>query len=175
MNKVSVGIAFLAVIFLGNAISEDSSRGDDPAQYNGANQMLLAGGSGGNPWAIPEPKQQGETLPSYITDPKYATDEDLETKLNHGNQQRGGGNNPAQQQIRPGYGAPLGLPAVPNVYTPYTGVPYGYQPGYPMYPGMGVPYMGNGTGFGGNPLLTPYGNLYGSESPYQQTQPPSND
>jgi len=177
MNRVSVGVAFVTVVFLGNAISEGFSRGDDPAQYRGANQVLLAE-SGSNPWALPDPGQERGRLPSYITDPKYATEEDLKTRLNYGNK----GRNDRGQQPQPGYGAPLGLPAVPNIYAPYSGVPYGYQPGYPAYPGAGVmpgigtPYMGGGTGFGGNPLITPYGNIYGNEvTPYQETQPSSDD
>ena len=172
---VSVCIAFVLVVFLENAISGGYSRGDDPAQYQGASQMLLAE-SGGNPWARPRQQQGAGGLPSYITNPKYATKEDVETKLNDANKQRSNSSIPAQprQQIQPGYGAPLGLPAVPQIYAPY------YQPGYPVYPGagmmpgMGTPYMGN-PGFGGNPLITPYGNIYGNVVPYQGTQPSSGD
>lgn len=177
MKMVSVGIAFVLVVFLGNAISDGYSRGDYPAQDQGANQVLLAD-SGDNPWARPPPQQGTGGLPSYITNPKYATKEDVETNLNDANRQRGRGGNPAQpqQQIQPGYGAPLGLPAVPYIYAPY------YQPGYPGYPGagvlpgMGAPYMG-APGYGGNPLLTPYGNIYGNVVPYQDqnTQPPPDD
>jgi hypothetical protein len=59
---------------------------------------------------------------------------------------------------------------------------YGLNPGYPAYPGypsypgwgglqgLGTPYMGNITGFGGNPLLTPYGGIYSNVVPYQQQQ-----
>ncbi len=172
---VRVSVAFVLVVFLGNAISGGYSRGDDPAQYQGASQMLLAE-SGDNPWARPQQRQGAGGLPSYITNPKYATKEDVETKLNDGNKQRSNSGMPTQpqQQVQPGYGAPSSLPAVPHVYTPY------YQPGYPAYPGagmmpgMGTPYMG-GTGFGGNPLITPYGNIYGNVAPYQQTQPSSDD
>jgi len=175
MNRASVSIAFITVVILGNAISEDFSRGENPAQYQGASQVLLAG-SGDNPWAAPDPRQRRGRLPSYITNPKYATKEDVETKLNDGNKQRSNSSIPAQplQQVQPGYGAPLGLPAVPHIYAPY------YQPGYPAYPGagmmpgMGAPYMGN-PGFGGNPLITPYGNIYGNVVPYQGTQPSSGD
>jgi len=179
MNRASVGIAFITVVFLGNAISEDFSRGDNPAQYQGASQVLLAE-SGDNPWAAPDPRQRRGRLPSYITNPKYATKEDIETKLNHGNKQPGNSSRPAQQQPQPGYGAQLGLPAAPQIYSPYSGAPYGYQPGYPAYPGagmmpgMGTPYMGS-PGFGGNPLVTPYGNIYGNTAPYQETQPSSDD
>jgi len=181
MNKVSVGIAFILLVFLGDAISDGFSRSDDPAQYPGANRVLLAE-SGGNPWAIPQNRQRGSRLPSYITDPKYATKEDVETRLNDTKRERSNSGKPAQpqQQVQPGYGAPLGLPAVPNIYAPYSGAPYGYQPGYPAYPGtgvmpgMGMPYMG-GTGFGGNPLVTPYGNIYGNVAPYQESQPSSDD
>ena len=172
---VSVCIAFIPVVFLGNAISGGYTRGDDPAQYQGASQMLLAE-SGDNPWALPQRPQGTSGLPSYITNPKYATKEDVETNLNDANRQRNGGGNPVlpQQQIQPGYGAPLGLPAVPHIYAPY------YQPGYPAYPGagmlpgLGAPYMG-APGFGGNPLITPYGNIYGNVVPYQGTQPSSDD
>ncbi len=177
MKRVSVGIADVLVVFLGNAISEAYSRDNDPARYQGANPVLLAG-SGDNPWALPEQRQRGGRLPSYITDPKYATKEDLETKLKNGNKQRNNSDKPAQQQIQPGYGAPLGMPAVPHIYAPYSGTPYGYQPGYPgagMMPGMGSPYMGGSTGFGGNPLITPYGNIYGNSVPYQGTAPSSDD
>ena len=173
---VSVGVAFVLVLFLGNAISGGLARGDDPALYQGANQVLLAE-SGGNPWARPQQPHRGGTLPSYITNPKYATKEDVETKLNDVNKQRSSGNQvQPQQQVQPGYGAPLGLPAVPHIYTPYPASPYGYPayPGAGMMPGMGTPYMG-GTGFGGNPLITPYGNIYGNVMPYQQTQPSSDD
>lgn len=180
MNMVSVGVAFVLVVFLGNAIPGGYTRSDDPAQYRGANQVLLAE-SGGNPWARPQQQQRGGMLPSYITNPKYATKEDVETKLNDANKQRSNSGKPVQpQQAQPGYGAPLGLPAVPHIYTPYPASPYGYQPGYPAYPGagmmpgLGTPYMG-GTGFGGNPLITPYGNIYGNVAPYQETQPSSND
>jgi hypothetical protein len=175
MNMVSVGIAFVLVVFLGNAISDGYSRGDYPAQYQGANQVLLAD-SGDNPWARPPPRQDTGGLPSYITNPKYATKEDVETNLNDANKQRRNSGIPAQpqQQIQPGYGAPLGLPTVPYIYAPY------YQPGYPGYPGagmlpgMGTPYMG-APGYGGNPLLTPYGNIYGNVAPYQGTQPSSDE
>jgi len=175
MNRASVGIAFITVVILDNAISEDFSRGDNPAQYQGASQVILAG-SGDNPWAAPDPRQRRGRLPSYITNPKYATKEDLETKLNDGNKQRSNSSIPAQplQQVQPGYGAPLGLPAVPHIYAPY------YQPGYPAYPGagmmpgMGAPYMGN-PGFGGNPLITPYGNIYGNVVPYQESKPSSGE
>jgi hypothetical protein len=43
-----------------------------------------------------------------------------------------------------------------------------------MMPGMGTPYMG-APGFGGNPLITPYGNIYGNVVPYQEKQPSSDD
>lgn len=169
---VSVCIAFVLVVFLDNAIAGGYSRGEDPAQYQGASQMLLAE-SGDNPWARPQQRQGAGGLPSYITNPKYATKEDVETKLNDGNKQRSSSGMPAQPlpQVQPGYGAPLGLPAVPQIYAPY------YQPGYPgpgMMPGMGMPYMGS-PGFGGNPLITPYGNIYGNVVPYQESRPSSGD
>jgi len=175
MNKVSVGVAFVLVVFLGDAISDGFSRGDDTTQYQGANRVLLAD-SGDNPWAIPQQRRRRGGLPSYITDPKYATKEDVETKLSDGNKEQSNSGKQAQpqQQAQPGYGAPLGLPAVPNIYAPYSGAPYGYQPGYQTYPaypgsgvmpGLGTPYMGGGTGYGGNPLLTPYGNIYGNVPP----------
>jgi len=175
---VSVGVAFVLVIYLGNAISGDFSRGDNPAQYQGANQVLLAE-SGDNPWARPQQRQHGGSLPAYITNPKYATEEDVETKLNNGNKQGRNSGIPAQpqQQVQPGYG----VPATPHTYAPYSASPYGYQPGYPAYPGagmmpgMGTPYMGGSTGFGGNPYVTPYGNIYGNGVPYQGTQPSSED
>ena len=174
MNMVSIGIAFILLVFLGNAISDGYSRGDNPAQYQGANQVLLAE-AGDNPWARPPPQHGTGGLPSYITNPKYATKEDVETKLNNGNRQRSNSATPAQpqQQVQPGYGAPLGLPAVPQIYAPY-------YPGYPAYPGtgmmpgLGTPYMG-APGYGGNPLITPYGNIYGNVVPYQGTQPSSDD
>ena len=170
MNRAGVGVAFVLLVSLGNAISDNYSRGDDPVRYQGAGGMLAAG-SGGNPWALPEPRRGDSRLPEYITNPKYATEEDRKTRLDYGGQQNSSGNSP-QQQVPQGYGAPLGQPAVPNVYMPYSGTPYGYQPVYPMYPGfgglpgLGTPYMGD-PGFGGNPLLTPYGNIYGTGVPYQ--------
>jgi hypothetical protein len=184
MNKVSVGISFILVVFLGNAISEVFTREDHTAQYQGADRMLLAE-SGGNPWALPDTRRQRGGLPSYITDPRYPTREDIETKLNHGNREQQESGTSRQQQGQQGYGSPLGLPQVPNIYTPYGyGMPYGVQPGYPAYPaypgygglpGMGSPYMGDITGFGGNPLVTPYGNIYGNVVPYQETAPTSDD
>ena len=175
MNRVGVGIAMLSAAFAGAAISDGYTRGDDPAQRRGAKHVILAE-SGDNPWALPD-RRQGGKLPDYITNPKYATEEDRETKLNYGNKERNNNAHPVQQYPPAGYGAPLGLPAVPHVYTPNTGIPYGYQPAYPGYPGMGVmpglgtPYTGD-TGFGGNPYITPYGNIYGT-TPYQQTTPPT--
>ena len=135
MNRAGVGVAFVLLVSLGNAISDNYSRGNDPARYQGAGGMLAAG-SGGNPWALPEPRRGDSRLPEYITNPKYATEEDRKTKLDYGGQQNSSGNSP-QQQVPQGYGAPLGQPAVPNVYMPYSGTPYGYQPVYPMYPGFG--------------------------------------
>ena len=172
MKRVSVGVAFVLAVVLDNAISGGYSRDDAAAQYRGASPVLAAGSSG-NPWALPDPKRNTGRLPEYITNPKYATDEDRETKLNHGRTDNRQSGQPVQQPIPQGYGAPQGLPAVPNVYAPY-----GYYPGYPMYPGfgalpgMGVPYTGD-TGFGGNPLITPYGNIYGTVPPNQGTQPSS--
>jgi len=187
MKKVSIGIAFLLVVYLGNAISEGFIRGGAPVQNQHADQMLLAE-SGGNPWARPDPRQERGRLPSYITNPRYATEEDRVTILNHGNKEQNSSGRPAQQQRQqqqnqqqqlPGYGAGVGLPQIPHIYAPYSGMQYGYQPGYPSYPGMGgvpglgTPYMGNPPGFGGNPLVSPYGNIYGNVVPYQQTAPSS--
>ena len=178
MNRASVGIAFAMLTFLSNAISDNYSRGDDPARYRGAGAVLAAG-SGGNPWALPEPQRGNSRLPEYITNPKYATEEDRKTKLDYGKRQNSTGN-PAQQQVPQGYSPTPGVPAVPNIYTPYTGVPYGFQPGYPMYPGfgglpgLGTPYMGS-PGFGGNPLMTPYGNIYGNVVPYQGAEQSSDE
>ncbi len=179
MKRVSVGIACVLVVFLGDAISEVFSRDGNPAQHQGANQVLLAD-SGGNPWAVPAERQRNDRLPAYITNPKYATKEDLETKLNDGKKGQYNSARPVPQPRPPGYGAQLGLPAVPNIYAPYSGAPYGYQPGFPAYPGagvmpgMGTPYMGT-PGFGGNPLISPYGNIYDNVVPYQGTQPSSSD
>lgn len=173
---VSVGVAFVLVLFLGNAISDGYLR-DDSAQYQGANQVLLAD-SGDNPWARPQQQQGTGGLPSYITNPKYPTKEDVETKLNNGKRQGSNSGIPTQphQQVQPGYAAPLGLPAVPHIYAPYSVAPYGYPayPGAGMLPGLGTPYMG-APGYGGNPLITPYGNIYGNVVPYQETQPSPDD
>jgi hypothetical protein len=182
MNKVSVGISFILVLFLGNAISEVFTRDEHTAQYQGADRMLLAE-SGNNPWALPDRRQERGRLPSYITDPRYPTKEDIETKLNHGNKEQPDSGRYTQQQGPAGYGVPPGLPQIPNIYSPY-GMPYGMQPGYPAYPaypgygglpGMGSPYTGDITGFGGNPLITPYGNIYGNVVPHQETAPNSDD
>lgn len=178
MKRVSGGVAFVLVVFLGNAISDALSRDENPVQYQGANQVQLAAGD--NPWAIPPQRQQKGRLPEYITNPKYPTKEDIETKLNDGKKEKHSSDKPVQPQAPPGYGGQLGLPAIPNIYAPYSTTPYGYQPGYPAYPGagvlpgMGTPYMGD-PGFGGNPLLSPYGNIYGNVVPYQGTEPSSSD
>ena len=174
MNRVSVGVAILLAVVLDNAISDGYSRGDAAGRYQGASPVLAAG-SNGNPWALPDRRRNTGRLPEYITNPKYATDEDRETKLNYGKKDNDQSGRSVQQPIPQGYGAPLGSPAMPNVYAPY-----GYYPGYPMYPGfgglpgLGAPYTGE-TGFGGNPLITPYGNIYGPVRPYQGTEPSSDE
>ncbi len=183
MNKVSVGISLILVVFLGNAISEVLIREDHSARYQRADQMLLAE-SGGNPWALPDPRRERGRLPSYITNPKYPTKEDIETRLNDDNKAHQGGSTNTQQQGQTPYATPPGLPQVPQIYAPYS-MPYGMQPGYPAYPaypgygglpGLGSPYMGGDiTGFGGNPLMTPYGNIYGNVVPYQETRPVPDD
>jgi len=182
MNKVSIGVTFFLVVFLGNAISEVFIREDHSAPYQRADHMLLAG-SGNNPWALPDPRQERGRLPSYITNPKYATKEDIETRLNHADKAQQESGAYPQQQRQTSYGTPLGLPQVPQIYTPY-GMSYGIQPGYPAYPGypgygglpgLGSPYPGDITGFGGNPLITPYGNIYGNVVPHQETTPIPDD
>ncbi|MGB5277308.1 MAG: hypothetical protein WBO16_17625 [Gammaproteobacteria bacterium] len=198
MKKVSTGIAFLLAVFLSNATSEGLINGGALPQYQQAGQMFVAA-SGGNPWAVPAPRQQRGQLPEYITNPRYATQEDIQTKLNQSNSQQNTYGQPLQQQqfqqqqlqqqqlqqqqLQSGYGAGMGLPQLPYIYAPYSGMLYGNQPGYSTYPalpsypglggvpGLGSPYMGNTTGFGGNPLLTPYGNIYGNGLPYQPTAP----
>lgn len=201
MKKVSTGIAFLIVVFLGDAISENYIYQDGPGQYQSPGPMFTAE-SGGNPWAIPDRRQQGGQLPGYITNPRYPTREDIETNLNRGDtpqnlvgqpqQQMQQQTQQLQQPQQSGYGGVMGSPQIPSLYSPYSGMLYGYPPAYqtvptvpsyqtypslPTYPGMGAvpgvttPYMGNITGFGGNPLLTPYGNIYGNVPPYQQTIP----
>lgn len=177
MNGVSFGVAFVLIVFSGSAVSDSYSRTDTSVRNRDAGQVLLAG-SGDNPWALPDQRRGERRLPEYITNPKYATEEDRETKLNYGKKEQTNSGRPVQQPVPQGYGAPLGLPAVPNIYAPYSGAPYGYQPGYPVYPGMGTlpgmgaPYTGD-TGFGGNPMVSPYGNIYGTGVPYQETQPSS--
>jgi hypothetical protein len=235
MNKVSIGIALLLAVLLDDAIAEGFIQGG-ASLHQRAGQMVIAA-SGGNPWALPDPRQQRSQLPGYITNPRYATQEDIETKLNFNNSQqnRYGQTVPQQQfqqpqqlpqqqyqqsqqyqqqpqqyqqqpqqyqqqpqqyqqqpqqyqqQMQPGYGTGIALPQIPYIYAPYTGALYGYQPGYPSYPalpsypglgalpGVSTPYMGNITGFGGNPLLTPYGNIYGNVAPYQQAVPPADN
>jgi hypothetical protein len=185
MNKVSIGVSLILVVFLGNAISEVLIREDHSAPYQRGDQTLLAD-SGANPWALPDPRRERGRLPSYITDPKYPTKEDIETRLNHDNKAQQERSTNMQQQGQTGYGLPSGLPQAPQIYAPYS-MPYGIQPGFPAYPaypaypgyggfpGMGSPYMGDITGFGGNPLITPYGNIYGNVVPYQETRPGSDD
>ena len=216
MKKVSIGIALLLTVFLDDAISEGLIQGG-ASLHQRAGRMVIAA-SGGNPWALPSPRQQNGRLPGYITNPRYATQEDIETKLNFRSsqqnlygqsvqqqlqqqqlqqqqlqqqqlqqqqlqQQQLQQQQPQQQQLQPGYGSGMALPQLPHIYTPYPGMMYGYQPGYPAYPalpsypglgavpGLGTPYTGNITGFGGNPLLTPYGNIYGNVAPYQHAVP----
>ena len=174
MKRVSVGVACVLAVMLDNAISDDYSRGDAAARNRGATPVLAAG-SNGNPWAVPDRRGNTGRLPEYITNPKYATDEDRETKLDYGKKDNHQSGQAVQQPIPQGYGAPMGVPAVPNIYAPY-----GYHPGYPMYPGygtypgLGSPYTGD-TGFGGNPLVTPYGNIYGTTTPYPGSESSSGD
>ena len=221
-------MALLLTLFLDDAISDGFIQGG-ASLHQRAGQMVIAA-SGGNPWASPDPRQQRGQLPEYITNPRYPTQEDIETKLNfRSSQQNLYGQSvqqqlpqqqlqqqqlqqqqlqqqqlqqqqlqqqqlqqqqlqqqqqqPQQQQLQPGYGSGMALPQLPYIYAPYSGMMYGYQPGYPAYPalpsypglgavpGLGAPYTGNITGFGGNPLLTPYGNIYGNVAPYQQAVP----
>jgi hypothetical protein len=184
MNKVSIGATLILVVYLGNAISEVFVRENHSARYQRADPMLLSD-SGGNPWALPDPRQERGRLPSYITDPKYATKEDIETRLNHADKAQQESGAYPQQQGQTSYGTPSGLPQVPQIYAPY-GMSYGIQPGYPTYPaypsypgnpgygglpGMGSTYPGDITGFGGDPLITPYGNIYGNVLPYQEITP----
>ncbi len=230
MKKVSIGIALLLAVLLDDAIAEGFIQGG-ASVHQRAGQMMMAD-SGGNPWALPNRGQQRGQLPEYITNPRYATQEDIETKLNFNSSQQNIYGQPVpqqqfqqpqqlpqqqfqqplpqqqsqqqlpqqqyqqqqyqqqqyqqqqyQQQPQPGYGTGMALPQLPYIYAPYTGAMYGYQPGYPTYPalpsypglgalpGVGAPYTGNITGFGGNPLLTPYGNIYGNVLPYQQAVP----
>lgn len=172
MNRISVGVAFVLIVLTRDAIPDGYSRSDAAVRDRGAGQVLLAE-SGGNPWAVPQQRRRDGRLPEYITNPKYATEEDVETKLDYGKDNGQNAARPAQQPAPQGYGAPLGLPAAPYIYSPY-----GYQSGVPMYPGyggvpgVGAPYMGD-TGFGGNPLLSPYGNIYGNTVPYQEQGPSS--
>ena len=231
-------MAFLLTLFLDDAISDGFIQGG-ASLHQHVGQMVIAA-SGGNPWASPDPRQQRGQVPDYITNPRYPTQEDIETKLNfRSSQQNLYGQSaqqqlqqqqlqqqqlqqqqlqqqqlqqqqlqqqqlqqqqlqqqqlqqqqlqqqqlqPQQQQMQPGYGSGMALPQLPYIYSPYSGMMYGYQPGYPAYPalpsypglgavpGLGAPYTGNITGFGGNPLLTPYGNIYGNVAPYQQAVP----
>jgi hypothetical protein len=222
MKKVSIGIALLLAVFLDDAISEGFIQGG-ASLHQRAGKMVIAA-SGGNPWALPDPRQQRGQLPDYVTNPRYVTQEDIETNLNLRNsrqniygqsvpqqqyqqlqpqqqqypqqqlqqqqypqqqlqQQQYPQQQLQQQQPQPSYGSGMALPQIPYIYAPYSGMMYGYQPGYSTYPalpsyqglsampGVGTPYTGNITGFGGNPLVTPYGNIYDNVMPYQQTVP----
>ncbi|NNJ96406.1 MAG: hypothetical protein HKP12_04535 [Gammaproteobacteria bacterium] len=202
MKKVSIGIALLLAVFLDDAISEGFIQGG-ASLHQRAGKMVIAA-SGGNPWALPDPRQQRGQLPEYVTNPRYVTPEDIETNLNFRNsrqntygqsvpqqqyqqlqpqQQQYPQQQLPQQQLQPSYGSGMALPQIPYIYAPYSGMMYGYQPGYSSYPalpsypglgampGLGTPYTGNITGFGGNPLVTPYGNIYNNVTPYQQTVP----
>ena len=216
MKKVSIGIALLLAVFLDGAIPESFIQGG-ASLHQRAGQVVAA--SGGNPWALPDSRQRGGQLPEYITNPRYPTQEDIETKLNFRSSRQNVYGQSAQQQLQQqqlqqqqlqqqqlqqqqlqqqqlqqqqlqqqqqllsGYGSGMALPQIPYIYAPYSGMMYGYQPGYPTYPalpsypgsgtvpGLSAPYTGNVTGFGGDPLLTPYGNIYGNVLPYQQTVP----
>ena len=178
MNRVSVGAAMALLVLIGDAGADGYSRSDDRGRYQGANQVLLAG-SGDNPWAMPNHRREGRGLPEYITNPKYPTQEDIETKLDYGRDDQGSGNQPMQQQQRypqqmyQGYGAPIGPPALPQIYAPY-GYGYPAYPGMGVMPGLGAPYTGD-TGFGGNPMVTPYGDIYGPGVPDQRSQPSLNN
>ena len=150
MKKVSIGIAFLSALCLSDARPERYNYSGAQLQYQPADQMLIAG-SGDNPWARPDPRQYGGRLPDYITNPRYATEEDRQTKLNFGDRQQpnAGAQQQQQPQQQPGYGAGMALPQMPYIYSPYSGMLYGYPQAYPTYPASPTsPGLGGVPGVG---------------------------
>lgn len=127
------------------------------------NGVFIAG-SGDNPWALPRPHREKPKGPSYQVNPHYVTPEDIEAdSLPEGD----------RKQRKRGSSETAGSSGN-NDSSRQPDLPYGlnYMPGYPM-PGYGGYYGGlpgvDGNilpGFGGNPMLYPYGGGMGLEDPY---------
>lgn len=124
--------------------------------------------SGGNPWALPRPQREKPRGPSYLVNPHFVTPEDIEADSTP---------EPDRKQKRKRRSSSTERPE--DYYTdrqpewPYGS---GYMPGY-QWPGYGgyygsLPGMDGGApGFGGDPLLYPYGGM-GLGDPYNMmTQP----
>lgn len=169
MSWLRTCIALFLVLFIKNAVSNDSEVADGPFVFRQLQVDLLAD-SGDNPWALPDPWQQREP-PSYITNPRYVMPEDLEPKqkADKAEQYKQQG-----QTYRPGYGPPY------NMYntSPLPGMPYGDLPGLMINPGIGgqpyygMPFSGGAPGFDGGPLPAPYRGR--STVPYENVTPYSN-
>ena len=172
MNWSRTSVVLFLIVFIQDSVSE--GLGDhklaNESFASGDSRVAPLAGSGDNPWALPDPWQQREP-PSYITNPRYVTPEDLEPARKKEEQEQ-----PAQQQqtYQPGYISPYGVYS-----TPMMGTPYGGMPGFMTYPGMGgygMPYFGNIPGFGGDPMLSPYGGSNWPGVPYGNVAPyPSQD
>ena len=172
MNWSRASAVLFLIVFIQDSVSEgleDHQFANESFVSNHSRVESLAD-SGDNPWALPDPWQQREP-PSYITNPRYVTPEDLEPA-----EQKDEKGKPAQREqiYQPGYVSPYGMYAPPMMGTPYGGIP-----GFMNYPGMGgygMPYFGNVPGFGGDPLRTPYGGSNWPSMPYGNVAPyPSQD
>lgn len=135
-------------------------------------QDLYVAGSGDNPWALPQENRAKTQGPAYQVNPHYVTPEDLKPdsldETDRRSLKRGPSSTNAPESTYRGRQqvSPYGMNYLPGYVAP------GYGGYYGGFSGM----YGGAPGFGGDPLLYPYGGGMDLGDPYNlMMQPYSTD
>jgi hypothetical protein len=140
-------------------------------------RSLYVAGSGDNPWALPQTQKHKPQGPSYQVNPHYVTPEDIESDSLSESKRR------SRERGSASKGAPDNNYRTRQQGLPYgqQSLPYGITPGYtaPGYGGYYGGYYGGSPwgdvgapGFGGNPMLYPYGGGMDLGDPYNLLMEP---
>jgi hypothetical protein len=167
----TVIVLILTVVSSGGSAEAHSDGRLADGAWSGNIYSLYLAGSGDNPWALPQTQSYREKPqgPAYQVNPHYVTPEDVKKdsldETAHVPRKRGSGSTDTPERnyrSRP-QELPYGLNYMPGYAMPGYG---GYYGGFPVLEGDGAP------GFGGDPMLYPYGYSMDMADPYNLMMQP---
>lgn len=163
----TVIVLFLTAVSNGTAADAYSDNQSPDYVWSVDVSGLNIAGSGDNPWALPQTNNEMPQGPAYQVNPHYVTPEDIKSdslkeNVHRSRSHESGSTAPESSNRGRQQGYPYGLNYAPNYTMPGYG---GYYGGFP-----GIDY--GAPGFGGDPMLYPYGGDMDMGDPYNLRMQP---